>query len=73
MIVDTAKHVGEPGFGIDVVELGGDDERVDRRCPLAAAIGAAEGPVAAAEGDTTQCPLGRVVRETDLPIDEEAA
>ena len=49
MIVDTAEHIGEPGFGIDVVELGGCDERIDRGSPLAAAIGAAEGPVATAE------------------------
>ena len=68
VIVDAAEHIGEPGFGIDVVELGGGDERVDRRCSFAAAIGAAEGPVSAAECDTTQRPLGAIVGQTDEAI-----
>lgn len=45
MIIDTCEHVGEPSLWIDVVELGGRDEGVDRRGALAALIGAGEGPV----------------------------
>ena len=41
---DAIEDVGEPGLGVDVVELGGADERVHHRCPLAAAIGAGEEP-----------------------------
>ena len=40
--------------GIDVVELGGDDQGIDRRGPLAAAIGAAEEPASGGRGDTAQ-------------------
>ncbi len=28
MITDAAKHVGQPNFGIDVVELGGGDQGI---------------------------------------------
>ena len=72
MIVDTAEHVGEPGFGIDIIQFCRSDERVDRRCPFAAAVRAAEGPVAAAERDTAQRPLGGIIRETDAAIVKEA-
>ena len=35
MIRQTGEHVGEPGLGIDVVELGGlDNERIDCSCPV---------------------------------------
>jgi hypothetical protein len=30
MICDAAEHVGEPRLRIDVVELGGVDQRIDR-------------------------------------------
>ena len=39
VLCDLREHVAQVGFGVDVVELGGADERVDRRCPLAAAVG----------------------------------
>ena len=42
VIGDAAQHVGEPGLRVDVVELGGGDQGVDRGGPLAAAIGAGE-------------------------------
>jgi len=37
---DAAENIGEPGLRIDVVELGGADQRVDRGRPDAAAVGA---------------------------------
>ena len=37
-IGDTAEDVGEPGFGIDVVELGDDDQREHEGGALAAAV-----------------------------------
>jgi hypothetical protein len=40
VIGNAAQHAGEPSLRIDIVELGGDDQRVYRRAPLAAAIGA---------------------------------
>ena len=54
MVGDPGQHVGEPGLGVDVVELGGGDKGIDRGGPVAAAIGAAEGPVAAPDGNTAQ-------------------
>ena len=44
LLGDAVEDVGELGLGVDVVELGGADERVHHRCPLAAAIGAREEP-----------------------------
>src|SRR5438309_564364 len=57
---------GEPRLGVDVVELGGGDQGIDRGGPFAAAIGAAEGPVAAADGDTAQRSLGGIVKGHDV-------
>jgi hypothetical protein len=39
MIRQAGQHVGEPSLRIDVVELGGGDEGVDRRRTPAAVIG----------------------------------
>ena len=44
LLGDAGEDVGEPGLGIDAVELGGADEGVHHRRPLAAAIGAREEP-----------------------------
>ena len=44
MAVDPCEHVGEPGLGIDVVHLAGDDQAVHLRRPVAAPVGAAEQP-----------------------------
>jgi hypothetical protein len=51
VVGNAAQHVGEPGLRVDVVELGGDDQRVIRSGPPAAAIGAGEEPVLAADGN----------------------
>ena len=42
MIGDPAEHVSQPSLRIDVVHLGGDDQAIHERRPLAAAIGAGE-------------------------------
>ena len=39
---DTGEDVGQPGLGITVVELGGDDEAVHEGGTVTAAIGAGE-------------------------------
>ena len=41
---DAGENIGEPSLRIDVVGLGGDDERVHRCGAHAAAVGAAEQP-----------------------------
>jgi hypothetical protein len=48
MIRQASQHVGEPSLWIDVVELGGGDEGVDRSRTPAALIGASEGPISSA-------------------------
>ena len=51
LLGDAIEDVGEPGLGVDVVELGGTDQGVHHRRPLAAAIGACEEPGLASERD----------------------
>jgi hypothetical protein len=41
---DALEHIGEPGLGIEVVELGGADQGIHDRSAQAAAIGADEQP-----------------------------
>ena len=61
-----------PGLRIDVVELGGLDQRVHHGGALAAAIGAGEQPRLAAERDAAQRALGGVVGQADAAVVEEA-
>ena len=44
VVGDAAQDIGEPSLWVDAVELGGADQGVDRRCALAATIGAREQP-----------------------------
>jgi len=39
MLIDPGEHVSQPGSRINVVQFGGDDERVHCRGSLTAAIG----------------------------------
>jgi hypothetical protein len=71
LVGDARQHVREPGLRIDAVQLAGLDQGVDRRRPLPTAIRAGEGPVAPANGDAAQRPLGRVVAQADPSILEE--
>lgn len=58
MVLQVRQHVSEPGQGICVIELGGVDQGVDGGGAPAALVGAGEGPVAAADRDAAQGPLG---------------
>ena len=51
-IGNLSEHIGEPGLGIDVLELGGADEGIHHRRPHAAAVGAAEQPRFSSQSDT---------------------
>jgi hypothetical protein len=44
MVADAYERIGKSGTRIDVIQLGGHDERVHRRGALAAAIAAGEQP-----------------------------
>ena len=63
---------GEPGLRVDIVELGGGDQRVDRSSAPAAFVGAGEGPVLSPQGNGPQLAFGGVVRHAKTPILEEA-
>ena len=49
IIEHSSEDIGEPGLRIDVVELGGLDQRVDGSGPPAAFVGAGECPVVASD------------------------
>ena len=49
MIGDAAEHVGEPSLRIDVIQLGGLDQREHRGGAASTGIGAGEQPVLAAD------------------------
>jgi hypothetical protein len=72
VIGEAAQHVFEPRLRVDVVELGGGDERVDRGCTLTSAVGTREQPIAPSEGDAAQCSFGGVVRQANPAVVEEA-
>jgi hypothetical protein len=72
MIRQAGQHVGEPSLWIDVVELGGGDEGVDRSRTAAALIGAGEGPVSSAHGDSPKLALGGIVRHAKPAVIKEA-
>ena len=72
MAGDTGEDVGQPGLGIDVVELGGDDEAVHEGGTVAATIGAGEQPGFPAKGDATQGSFGGIVAEADAAVVEES-
>src|SRR5882757_4872668 len=72
MILQARQQVGEPGLRIDVVELGGLDQRVDGRGATAAGVRAGEGPVVAADSDAAQRALGGVVGQAQAAVVEEA-
>src|SRR5262245_61385992 len=73
MIWQSIEHVGEPCLRIDVIELCGRDQRVDGSCAPAAFVGASEGPVAAANCDSTHLALSGVVRHAEASVIEEAS
>ena len=71
-IGDTGEDVGEPGFGIDVVQATGRDHRQHDGGAVSATQTAGEGPVAPSQGDAAQRSFGGVVAEADPAIVEEA-
>ena len=71
-IGDPGEDVGEPGFGIDVVQATGRDHRQHDGGSVSATQTAGEGPVAPAQRDAAQRSFGGVAAEADPAIVEEA-
>ena len=65
MIGDMRQHVTQPSFGVDTVQLGRADQRVDRSCALPAAVGASKQAVTAPDRDATQA---RAAAELSIPM-----
>lgn len=71
-ISDTGEDVGEPGFGIDIVEVAGRGHRQHDGGAVGAAQAAGESSIAPSQGDAAQRSFGGVVAEADPAIVEEA-
>jgi hypothetical protein len=72
MISEAGENFGEPGLRIDVVELGGPDERDHQRRLFGAALRSSELPRLSADRQAAQRALGGVVSEADSPVVDEA-
>src|SRR5215475_11319271 len=72
VIRQARQHVGKPRLWVDVIELGGGDEAVDRSCTPAALIGAGEGPIPSPYGDSPQLAFGGIVRHAQAAVVKEA-
>ena len=73
MVVNPAQDVGELSARIGVVQLGGDDERLQGRGPVTTAVGTAEHPGPATEGHAAPGALRGVVGQADMPVGREPA
>ena len=71
MIGNAREDIGEPSLRVDIVELGGLDQRVDGGSTLTAAVGAVEQPCLAAERDAAKGALGGIVLKADAAVVEE--
>jgi len=71
MVSDPAQDVREPCLGIDIIELGGIDERVDRggAPPF---FGSSKAPVAPADGYGAYLAFGGIVGHAEPTVVEEA-
>src|SRR5689334_16657230 len=72
MIGQPGEYIGEPDLRIDVVELGGLNQRVDGGSAAAAIVGAGESPVLAADGNGAQLALGGIVGHAQPTVVNEA-
>ena len=72
MVGDAGEHVAQVGFGVEAVELGGLDERVDRGGTLAAGVGAGEELILSAEGQRPDGALGGIVGDFEPAVGEIA-
>ena len=72
LVVYPRQDIGEPGTGIDIVELGGGDQGVDRCSTLAPAVGSREQPSLSSDGDAAQGAFGGIVRQVDPAVAEAA-
>lgn len=70
MLGNVTEDISQVGLGIEAVQLGRFDQRVEGGCALGAPIRAGEQLVLAPDRDTAQRPLGRVNVEPDATVIE---
>ncbi len=68
---DAGEHIGEPRLWVDVVETASRDDGEHDGGSIGPTLGTGEGPVSTPEGNSSQRPLGGIVRETNPAIFEE--
>ena len=68
MIGDVSQHMAQPGFGVDTVQLGRPDQRVDGGSAFAAGVGAGKQVVTATNGQPTQSAFCCGVVDLDLAV-----
>lgn len=69
VIGDVGKHMAQPGLGIDAIELGRADQRVNGGGPFTAGVGAGDQVIAPSDGDATQREEGQVRKmDTDRTV-----
>ena len=61
MLRQFGKHVGQPSFSINVIELGGLGRGVHRGGTAAALVGAGGGPILMADSNGAQLAFGSIV------------
>ena len=61
MVADAGEDIAQPGLGLEAVEFGGADQRVEDRGSVTAGIAAGEEPVLSAQGYGPDGVLGGVV------------
>ena len=60
---DMGEDVSQPSLRINIVELGGHDQREHDGRPIGAAVGAGEQPRLSTQGQAAQSAFRRVVRQ----------
>lgn len=67
-LADAVEDVRQPDLRVHFIELGGLEQRIHRRGPLAAAVRTGEQPVLAPDRDAAQRVLGKVVVDLEAAI-----
>jgi len=73
MISGPAEEIGQPSARIDVIEPGGDNQRIQRSGPLDVPVTAGEQLRAATQGDAAQGALHGIVGQAGPPVNQEPA
>jgi hypothetical protein len=71
MLRQPRQNISQPSLRVELVDLAGLEQNVQCRGSMAAEIRTGKRPVLARNSNSTERPLGRVVRQADPPVLEE--